>query len=114
AQRSVRIEGRGALARARAIVDRLADAPPVMVGSKGVVGVDDLRPGFGGLPPADVVRIHLDGGRVIVRPSGTEPKLKAYVEVVEPVGRGTLEDARARAAATMADLQAGLDGLLSS
>ena len=43
--------------------------------------------GRGGLPPSDVVRLRLDGVRLIVRPSGTEPKLKAYAEAVVPVGR---------------------------
>jgi phosphomannomutase len=94
-------------------VDRIADAPPVMVGSQGVTGIDDLRPGVGGLPPSDVVRIHLTGGRVIVRPSGTEPKLKAYVEVVEPLGSGDLGSARQRAAVTLDDVLTGLDALLA-
>jgi phosphomannomutase len=84
-----------------------------MVGSQGVIGVDDLRPGFGGLPPSDVVRIHLGSGRVIVRPSGTEPKLKAYIEVVEPLGTGNLDSARLRAAATLDDVRRGLDQLLA-
>jgi phosphomannomutase len=44
------------------------------------VAVEDL------LPDADVVRWRVPGGRVVVRPSGTEPKLKAYLEVVEPGG----------------------------
>jgi phosphomannomutase len=113
AQRSVRFEGRDALARARAAVERIAETPPVMVGSRGVTGVDDLRPGFGGLPPSDVVRLHLDGARLIVRPSGTEPKLKAYLEVVEPLGAGTLDAARGRASATLDDLARGLDELLA-
>jgi phosphomannomutase len=113
AQRSVRLEGADAIARARAVVDRIAESPPVMVGSQGVIGVDDLRPGFGGLPPSDVVRIHLGSGRVIVRPSGTEPKLKAYIEVVEPLGTGNLDSARLRAAATLDDVRRGLDQLLA-
>lgn len=112
AQRSVRIEGRDALGRAKAIVDRIAAAPPVMIGSQGVIGVDDLRVGFSQLPPSDVVRIHLERGRVIVRPSGTEPKIKAYVEVVEQLGTG-LEQARARANAMLDDVRSGLDALLA-
>ena len=36
------------------------------------------------MPSADVLIFHLDGGRLIVRPSGTEPKLKAYLEIVGP------------------------------
>ena len=48
--------------------------------------VDDLSEGIGGLPPTDGLRYRLaEGGRVVVRPSGTEPKLKCYLEVVVPV-----------------------------
>ena len=112
AQRSVRFEGRDALDRARAIVDRIATAPPVMIGAQAVIGVDDLRVGFSQLPPSDVVRIHLERGRVIVRPSGTEPKIKAYVEVVESLGTG-LDQARQRANATLDDVRSGLDALLA-
>ena len=42
---------------------------------------------------------------MVIRPSGTEPKLKAYLEVVEPVTDGDLTAARTRADATMADLR---------
>ena len=47
---------------------------------------EDLTAGTADLPPTDGLRYRLaDGARVIVRPSGTEPKIKAYLEVVLPV-----------------------------
>ena len=51
-----------------------------------VARADDLAQGDGGLPPTEGLRYHLaEGARVIVRPSGTEPKIKCYLEVVVPV-----------------------------
>ena len=48
--------------------------------------VEDLTAGSADLPPTDGLRYRLaDGARVIVRPSGTEPKIKCYLEVVLPV-----------------------------
>ena len=47
---------------------------------------DDLARGDGGLPPTEGLRWYLtDASRIIARPSGTEPKLKVYLEVIEPV-----------------------------
>jgi phosphomannomutase len=114
AQRSVRYEGPDATPRARAVVDRLAASPPTSLGGRRVTAVDDLRAGSLELPPSDVVRLHLEGARVLVRPSGTEPKLKAYAEVVEPVTGTTLERAREAAAAGMATLLADVEALLHS
>jgi phosphomannomutase len=66
---------------------RLRSAPP-----QALLGADVH---FGDLlPDADVVRLTFDGGRVVVRPSGTEAKLKAYLEVVEPSGSGEAAAAR--------------------
>ena len=42
----------------------------------------DMKDGYVGLPPTDGFVLEVDGGRIIVRPSGTEPKLKCYIEVV--------------------------------
>jgi phosphomannomutase len=64
------------------------------------------------LPEADVVRLTAPGTRVVIRPSGTEPKLKAYLEVVEPVA-DDLPPARDRAEARLAELRTQVEGLLS-
>ncbi len=52
------------------------------------------------------------GTRVVVRPSGTEPKLKCYCEAVEPVGGDGVEAARERARARLARVRSGLERLL--
>ena len=87
-QRSLRVEGVDGLDRMRAAVDRLAAAPPARLAGVPVAEVEDLRLG-GRLPPTDGVVLRGDGVRLIVRPSGTEPKLKCYAEAVVPVGAAT-------------------------
>ena len=65
---------------------RLRTTPPRSLGGAGVAKVLDLSTGVDGLPPTDgVVLLGADDTRVVVRPSGTEPKVKCYLEVVEPV-----------------------------
>ncbi len=96
-QRSVRVEGLDGQARMREVVDALAAAPPDALAGRPVTEVDDLRLGKA-LPPTDGVRLQGDGIRLIVRPSGTEPKLKFYAEAVVPVAPGgDLPAARAEA-----------------
>ena len=69
-----------------AVVDRLRDHPPASLGGLDVLGVDDLSLGSEHVPPTVGLRFRLaDDARVVVRPSGTEPKIKCYLEVVVPV-----------------------------
>ncbi len=101
-QRSIRFEGVGGLERMRAVVDALAASPPALLAGVPVDEVEDLRLG-GRLPPTDGVALRGAGVRLIVRPSGTEPKLKCYAEAVVPVAGGVdLAAARERATGTTA------------
>ncbi len=94
-QLSVRIDDVAAIP---AVVDRLRDNPPTSLGGLEVEGVDDLSRGGGGLPPTNGLRFRLaDHSRVVVRPSGTEPKIKCYLEVVIQVAEGGVDAARINA-----------------
>lgn len=58
---------------------------PDSIGGMKVERLDDLERPDSGLPPTNGVRIWLEGGhRIIVRPSGTEPKVKCYLETIAP------------------------------
>ncbi len=101
-QVSIRVTDLSAIA---GVMADLRSRPPGALGGTAVTGMADLLTG-GRLPASDVLVYSLDfGGRVIVRPSGTEPKLKAYLEVVERVVGGDLAPARARAAERLAALR---------
>ncbi|MFF1571764.1 phospho-sugar mutase [Leifsonia sp. NPDC058292] len=95
------------------IMASLRSTPPAALGTVGVTQIDDLKDGFGSLPPSDVLRILLDdGSRVMVRPSGTEPKLKMYIDASSDVGsvaerRETATARVAALAAAMRELTAG-------
>ena len=92
------------LALITAAMERLRAAPPAELGGLAVQRVDDLALGSADLPPTDGLRFHLaDGARVVVRPSGTEPKLKCYLEVVVPVDPGAGVDAARISAAARLD-----------
>jgi phosphomannomutase len=88
-------------------MQRLRAQPPSELGGARVTAAEDLAQGVGDLPPTDGLRYRLDGGgRVVVRPSGTEPKIKCYLEVVVAVAAdGDVESARKTAAARLADLK---------
>ena len=104
-QLSVRVEDTAVISAA---MRRLRAEPPAAFGSQKVIGVDDFSVGHAGLPPTDALRFRLEGrGRVTLRPSGTEPKLKAYVEVVMDVG-GDVAATRARGSDLLAELMASV------
>jgi phosphomannomutase len=95
------------------IMAGLRAAAPGTLGESPVRSVTDLGPGSAELPPTDALILRLDGARVVLRPSGTEPKLKAYLEVTEPVAAGGLAGARRRAESRMSPLRAGVQALFA-
>nr|WP_202448834.1 phospho-sugar mutase [Streptomyces sp. SID2999] len=107
-QLSVRVEDLSVIADA---MRRLREHPPTSLAGLPVTSAEDLTRGTATLPPTDGLRYTLDGARVIVRPSGTEPKLKCYLEVVVPVAdRSALPASRARAAELLAAIKRDLSG----
>ncbi len=97
------------------LLRRLRDAGMTSLGGLPVAGVDDLAHDPTGLPPTEGLRFRLGGAaRVVVRPSGTEPKLKCYLEVVVEVGGAGLEGARRRAGDRLALLRADMLVLLAA
>ncbi|HET9898164.1 MAG TPA: phospho-sugar mutase [Streptosporangiaceae bacterium] len=94
------------------VMARLRASAPADFGGEPVLSSSDLTGGIGDLPSADVLRYWLRGARVVIRPSGTEPKIKAYLEVVEPVIAGRLTEARRAAKARMDPLREAIRELL--
>jgi phosphomannomutase len=87
----------------------LLESPPATLGGSEVTATDDMSKGLAGLP--GTTGLHLTtaaGARVIVRPSGTEPKVKAYLEVTSPVEGGDVASARALATQAMDALEADI------
>ncbi|WP_241975513.1 MULTISPECIES: phospho-sugar mutase [unclassified Cryobacterium] len=108
-QISVRVTDLSSISR---VMDRLRSNPPVFIGRIRVDHIDDLAGGFLGLPPSDVLRIRLVGGaRVMVRPSGTEPKLKVYLDTSSVVG--TVVERQVAANAVLAELERGMRELIA-
>jgi phosphomannomutase len=97
------------------VMRRLRATPPVAFGEDGVVSVADfLDSEATGLPASDVLRYRLaSGDRVIIRPSGTEPKIKAYLEIFVSPGGVDLAGARAVARGRLTPLRTAVTGLLA-
>jgi len=99
------------------VMSRLRAVPPGVFGGEPVAGLTDLAEGSGAppmtVPRADVLIFRLAGGRVVLRPSGTEPKIKCYIEIIEPAAGRSLAAAREAAAARLVPLRAALEVLLA-
>jgi phosphomannomutase len=79
-QISIRVSDMGAITR---LLATLRSNPPQEIAGRAVEAIDDLAAPQDGLPPTDGLRIWLAGGiRAIIRPSGTEAKMKCYLEVI--------------------------------
>jgi phosphomannomutase len=71
------------MSRITELLAGLRKNPPAEIAGRAVSSIDDLAAPKDGLPPTDGLRIWLDGGiRIIIRPSGTEAKMKCYIEVI--------------------------------
>ncbi|WP_043447228.1 phospho-sugar mutase [Arthrobacter sp. L77] len=110
-QLSVRVDSLDLLG---AMMGRLRATPPSSFAGSAVAVAEDLAEGSAHLPPTDgLLYLTQDRTRVIIRPSGTEPKLKCYLEVVEPVGSAAglgeaKESARVRLEAVKQDVAGAL------
>lgn len=72
------------------ILESFRETPPTEISGLAVTRIDDFQKGVAGFPLTNMLRIWLgDNARVIIRPSGTEPKLKAYIDTWSEDGTGT-------------------------
>ena len=105
------------------VMSELRSSPPAAFGDEPVSGLTDLAgsPAADGaagapgvpVPRADVLIFRLPGARVVLRPSGTEPKIKCYIEITEPLAGRSLGAAREAAAKRLAPLRAALEAMLA-
>jgi phosphomannomutase len=110
AQHNVAVSGLPIVEAVSGVLDRAANGVVDRLGSRRVVRCVDYRREAGDRPrwlaAAPLVELELEGGRVLLRPSGTEPKLKLYVDLRADVGgaatRGTLEASLANEALELA------------
>jgi phosphomannomutase len=119
------------------VMRRLRAHPPAALGDEPVTGLTDLAADDGsagltqdggagltqdggaaaqggGLPRADVLILRLVNARVVLRPSGTEPKIKCYIEITEPLAGRPLPAARWTAAKRLAPIRSALEAALAN
>ena len=114
-QVSITKPGSEGLQQIKAAMTKFRASPPKELGGHAIEQVIDLSRGEGGLPPSDVLVFKLAGGRrVIMRPSGTEPKLKSYYEVRIEVGADEpIATARGRGLAELGKLRDAHQAMLA-
>jgi phosphomannomutase len=105
------------------VMSELRSCPPAAFSDEPVSGLTDLAgsPAADGaagapgvpVPRADVLIFRLPGARVVLRPSGTEPKIKCYIEITEPLAGRSLGAAREAAAKRLAPLRVALEAMLA-
>jgi phosphomannomutase len=96
------------------VMSRLRADPPAELGGQAVTDLADLAAApRAGMPTADVMIFQLVGARVVIRPSGTEPKIKCYIEITEPLDGRPLPTAREAAAGRLVPLRRALEAVLA-
>ncbi|WP_336641927.1 phospho-sugar mutase [Microbacterium sp. USHLN272] len=101
-QVSIRVDDLSIIGR---VMLAMRTLPPVQIAGRPVASAEDLLHAAAGQPSGDVLRYRLDdGSRVIVRPSGTEPKLKVYIDAAG----ASADEARA----AVAEIETGVRELL--
>ncbi|MDI1449201.1 phospho-sugar mutase [Polyangium sp. 6x1] len=123
-QRSVTLPGTEGLAQIQAAMDRLRASRPSHVGALAVLALSDFqaqvrtlpdgRTEALSLPKSNMIALDLEGGsRIIARPSGTEPKIKFYFDIREPITPGeAVSAAEGRAKTRMSDLEKALSAIV--
>jgi phosphomannomutase len=96
------------------VMSRLrADRPAELAGQPVTELIDLAAAPRAGVPAADVLIFRLPGTRVVLRPSGTEPKIKCYIEITEPLAGRSLATAREAAARRLVPLRQDLEAVLA-
>jgi phosphomannomutase len=114
AQVSIRFEGTESKAKMAATMVAVTSDPPSTMCGQALRSVENLADGIHLPPTTGIVLYYVDETRIIVRPSGTEPKIKAYVEVIEPVtDPGDVDEARIRAEEHLSNARTAVTSMLA-
>lgn len=103
----------GGVPEVEAVAARIREEPPTAFGAVAVARLTDLLEPGHSVIPANVLRFDLaDGSRVMIRPSGTEPKLKLYLDTFSE--QGSAAERRAAAQAALSALTAAAEALIEA